>query len=142
MRWCDGHGRPVIMLLSDGQMSDYTGTKLMRTVLPPAKYLLADWEYDADLFRKSLINNFIYPCIPPRKSWKKQIEYEKTLYKQRHKIETMFGKIKDWRRIALRYDQYAYILFSTMQRSRSHLFFQFMSPEPRAPWPLWESQRG
>jgi len=31
-------------------------------------------------------------------------EYDKTLYKQRHKIENMFGKTKDWRRISLRYD--------------------------------------
>jgi len=39
---CDGHSRPVVMLLSEGHMSDYTGAKLMRNVLPSAKCLLAD----------------------------------------------------------------------------------------------------
>src|SRR5450759_3962220 len=39
---CDGHGRPLIMLLSEGQMSDYKGAALMLTALPKAKELLGD----------------------------------------------------------------------------------------------------
>jgi transposase len=30
--------------------------------------------------------------------------YDKTLYPQRHKVENMFAKPNDWRRIANRYD--------------------------------------
>jgi len=41
-------------------------------------------------------------------------EYDKTLYKQRHKIENMFGKIQDWRRIARRYDRRAHTFFSVL----------------------------
>ena len=51
---CDGHGRPLIMLLSEGQMSDYKGAALMLPVLPKAKDLLGDKGYDADWFRKAL----------------------------------------------------------------------------------------
>lgn len=40
--------------------------------------------------------------------------YDKELYKQRHKIENMFGKIKDWRRIAMRYDRCAETFFSAI----------------------------
>jgi len=63
---CDGHGRPVVMLLSEGQMSNYTGTKLMLNVLPSAKCFLVDQGYDADWFPKALIKKGVEPFIPPR----------------------------------------------------------------------------
>ena len=47
----DGDGRPLVMLLSEGQMSDYKGAALMLPALPKAKQLLADKGYDADWFR-------------------------------------------------------------------------------------------
>ena len=51
--------------------------------------------------RAALIAQDTTPCIPPRKNRKKQRRYSKTLYKQRHTIESMCGRIKDWRRIAM-----------------------------------------
>jgi hypothetical protein len=45
---CDGNGRPLVMLLSEGQMSDYKGAALMLPAMPEAKQLLADKGYDAD----------------------------------------------------------------------------------------------
>ena len=45
---CDGAGRPIVMLLSEGQMSDYKGAALMLPAIPRAKELLADKGYDAD----------------------------------------------------------------------------------------------
>ena len=41
------------------------------------------------------------------------IPYDAVLYKQRHKIENMFGRIKDWRRIHTRHDRCAHTYFST-----------------------------
>ena len=46
-------------------------------------------------------------CILGRKNRKQPIEYDQGLYKQRNLIERMFGKLKDWRRIAMRYDRCA-----------------------------------
>jgi len=43
-----------------------------------------------------------------------QINYDRTLYKQRHKVENMFGKLKDWRRVATRYDRCAHTFFSAI----------------------------
>ena len=111
---CDGEGRPLVMLLSEGQMSDYKGAALMLDVPPPAKHLLADRGYDADWFREALKDKGIEPCIPPKKNRKIQNHYDKALYKQRHKVENMFGKIKDWRRIATRYDRCAHTFFSAI----------------------------
>ncbi|MDP7426461.1 MAG: IS5 family transposase [Rhodospirillales bacterium] len=120
---CDGDGRPLVMLLSEGQMSDYKGAALMIDALPPAKHLLADRGYDADWFRSALRDKGIEPCIPPKKNRKIQINYDKTLYKQRHKVENMFGKLKDWRRIAMRYDRCAHTFFSAICIAAAVIFY-------------------
>jgi len=78
---------------------------MLMPALPAARELLADRGYDADWFRESLKAKGIVPCIPPKKNRKIQHDYDKDLYKQRHKIENMFGRLKDWRRIATRYDR-------------------------------------
>jgi len=120
---CDGTGRPVAMLLSEGQMSDYKGAALLVDALPKAKELLADRGYDADWFRAALIAKGITPCIPPKKNRKIQIEYDKTLYKQRHKVECMFGRLKDWRRIHTRYDRCAHTFFSAICIAATVIFY-------------------
>lgn len=102
------------MALTEGQTSDYKGAALLLPVLPKAKTLLADRGYDAGWFRAALMAKGITACIPPKKNRKIHIEYDKTLYKQRHKIENMFGKLKDWRRIAMRYDRCAHTFFSAI----------------------------
>jgi transposase len=111
------------MLLSEGQMSDYKGAALLLPSLPKASALLADRGYDADWFRAALIERGITPCIPSKKNRKVQIEYDKTLYKQRHKIENMFGKLKDWRRIAMRYDRCAHTFFSAICIAATVIFY-------------------
>ena len=63
---CDSKGRPLILLLSEGQMSDYKGAALMLAVLPKAKELLGDKGYDADWFRKALAERGITACIPSK----------------------------------------------------------------------------
>ena len=98
------------MLLTAGQVSDYKGAAELLKNLPVAKELLADRGYDANWFRKALFDKGITPCIPPKRNRKDDIDYDKNLYKQRHKIENMFGRIKDWRRIAMRYDRCAHDL--------------------------------
>lgn len=104
-------------------MSDYKGAALVLQSLPHAQELLADRGYDADWFRSALINKGIVPCIPPKKNRRVQIPYDKTLYKQRHKIENMFGRIKDWRRIAMRYDRCAHTFFSAICIAASVIFY-------------------
>jgi len=111
---CDGDGRPVLLFLTAGQVSDYTGARKLLDDFPTAKHLLADRGYDADWFRDGLREKGIAPCIPPKKNRKRRIPYDKTLYKQRHKVENMFGRLKDWRRISTRYDRCAHTFFSAI----------------------------
>ena len=95
-------------------MSDYKGAAVLLDSLPQTRELLADRGYDADWFRKALPSKGIAPCIPGRRNRKESVSYDKELYKQRHKIEIMFGRLKDWRRIATRYDRCAHTFFSAI----------------------------
>ena len=101
----DTSGRPVRLFITAGQVSDYTGAAALMNGLPEAEWLLADRGYDADWFRETLIDKGTKPCIPGRKSRKKTVKYDKRRYKRRNRIERMFGRLKDWRRISTRYDR-------------------------------------
>ena len=88
-------------------MSDYKGAALMLDALPKAKAMLGDRGYDADWFRGALTARGITPCIPSKANRKIAIPHDRALYRQRHRIENMFGRLKDWRRIHTRYDRCA-----------------------------------
>ncbi|QLL65650.1 transposase (plasmid) [Sinorhizobium mexicanum] len=65
----------------------------------------------------------ISPCIPPKRNRRQAIAYDAQLYKQRHRIENMFGGIKDWRRIATRYDRCAHTFFSAILIAATCCFY-------------------
>jgi len=95
-------------------MSDHKGARLMLAELPKAQALIGDRGYDSNWFRAALKARGIEPCIPPTRSRKAPLDYDKTLYRTRHKIENLFAKLKDWRRIATRYDRCAHTFFSAI----------------------------
>jgi transposase len=101
----DAAGRPLRMFLTAGQRSDYIGARALLDGLPPAEHLLADRGYDADWYREALEDKGITPCIPSHRGRKEAIPHDADLYRQRHKIENMFARLKDWRRISTRYDR-------------------------------------
>jgi len=119
----DGYGRPVALLLSEGQMSDHKGAALLLNSLPPARQMIADRGYDSAWYRQALATRGITPCIPPRKNRKKPEGYSKTLYKKRYKVECMFAKLKDWRRISTRYDRCAHTFFSAICLAATVIFY-------------------
>ena len=88
--------------MSEGQLSDHVGAKLIYPVMPAAKVLIGDKGYDSDEFRDALNARSIKACIPSRSNRTVPRSYSKSLYKQRHKVENMFAKLKDWRRVATR----------------------------------------
>ena len=116
------------MLLSEGQMSDFKGAALMIDDLPPAQVLLGDKGYDADWFRDALAGRGIEACIPSKSNRKTPIPHDETLYRQRHKIENMFGRIKDWRRIHTRYDRCAHTFMSAICIAATVGFVRPISP--------------
>jgi transposase len=111
------------MLLSEGQMSDHTGAKHLYPRLPSADTLIADKGYDSNEFRQALAARNIEACIPPKRNRKLQHPFDRQLYKTRHKIENMFGRLKDWRRISTRYDRCAHTFFSAICIAASFIFY-------------------
>lgn|SRR5690606_23874969 len=111
------------MLLSEGQMSDYKGAALMLDALPPAKAMLGDRGYDATWFRDALAARGITACIPSKINRKAPIPHDAALYRQRHKIENMFGRLKDWRRIHTRYDRCAHTFMSAIAIAATVIFW-------------------
>ena len=103
-----------MLLLTEGQMSDHKGAAMMLPALPSAQDLIADRGYDSNRFRTALRERGITSCIPSTRSRKIALPYDKSLYRQRHRIENMFGRLKDWRRVATRYDRCAHTFFSAI----------------------------
>jgi len=100
--------------------------------LPDTETPIADKGYDSDAFRDALAERGITPCIPPRAKRRLPATYSKTLYRQRHKVENMVVKLKDWRRISMRYDRCAHgLLQRNLHRRDGHLLARSMSPDPR-----------
>ncbi|MDE0877095.1 MAG: IS5 family transposase [Sphingomonas bacterium] len=103
---CDNQGLPVGFILTGGEASDYTAADdLMALPLPKPKGLLADKGYDSNGFRESLLMRGILPIIPPRSNRKLPEHPDYRRYKDRNRVERMFGKLKQQRRIATRYDK-------------------------------------
>jgi len=73
----------------------------------PTKRLLADKAYDADSLRDWLGKTRIKAVIPSSRARKKPYPLDRTAYKRRNVIERLFCRLKNWRRIATRYDRLA-----------------------------------
>jgi transposase len=113
----------LILLLTEGQVSDYRGAATVLPALPEADILIADRGYDSDGFRAALTARGIEPCIPGRTNRNLVIDYDAVRYKQRNRIERMFGRLKDWRRIAMRYDRCAHAFMSAICIAATVIFW-------------------
>ena len=71
------------------------------------KRLIADRGYDANSLRARLRDQGTIPVIPGRRNRKRPIQYDERRYRDRWRIEAMFCRLKDFRRIATRYDKLA-----------------------------------
>jgi transposase len=100
------------MLLSEGQMSDYKGAALMIDALPSAMAMLGDRGYEFDCFCTNLAGRGMIACILSKANRKMPIPHVTVLYRQRHRIENLFDKLKNWRRIHMRYDRCAHTFMS------------------------------
>ena len=112
---CDGQGRPLVLLLTEGQMNDGKGAALRLPTVPSARTMIADRGYGSDRFRAALRQRGIEPCVPSTESRERPLPYDRVLYRQRHCIEDSFGRLKDWRRVATRYDRCAHTFLSAIR---------------------------
>ena len=89
--------------ITPGQVSGYLGFDLvMAEILPRPSVLLADRGYDADSIRATMEARNVLPVIPMRKSRKKRVGVDRSLYRLRTLVERCFNKRKNARRVATR----------------------------------------
>ncbi|MGH8324616.1 MAG: transposase, partial [Steroidobacteraceae bacterium] len=91
-------------LLTGGNVHDVTiADTLFEDVV--GCYVVEDMGYDSDPHRRELAANNNIPVIPGRKNRKIPIEYDKKIYKLRKRIEMFFGKIKENKRVTMRFEK-------------------------------------
>lgn len=69
--------------------------------------LIADRGYDTNAVREAVNERGATPNIPPKSNRRFKPPFSRVLYRRRNAIERMFGRLKDFRRIATRYDKLA-----------------------------------
>ena len=96
-----------MLLLSPGNVNDIAMAPAWIAAAGPIKRLIADKAYDANSLRQLLAEQGAKAVIPSTLSRRQPIPYSKAIYRQRNLIERMFSRLKDFRRIATRYDKLA-----------------------------------
>jgi len=101
---CDALGMPVKFILTAGEASDF---KFALPLLEneQADYVIADKGYDSDDIIDRIKQMNATPVIPPRSSRIIQRYYDKYLYKDRNLIERLFNRLKQFRRLAMRFEK-------------------------------------
>lgn len=100
-------GRPVAFALTPGNVSDIPMAIPLLEGLPRPKRLIADKAYDAMSLRRWLKRRRIRAVIPSLATRTFPFPLDRKAYRRRNLIERMWGRLKNWRRIATRYDRLA-----------------------------------
>jgi transposase len=103
----DAFCRPIAFLLTGGQVADCVAADELLDQLVSADILHGDKGYDSDAVRRKIESKGAAPNIPPKVNRRWKSCFSPYLYRQRNAIERMFGRLKDFRRIATRYDRLA-----------------------------------
>jgi transposase len=94
-------------VLTGGEAHDCPVAERLIRRVPPAKRMLGDKGYDSAELRNDLKERGTKPVIPNRRCRKQPFSFNKRLYKARWLIENAINRMKDFRRIAMRYDKLA-----------------------------------
>jgi transposase len=104
MALVDGLGNLIDFCLLAGQRHDSQGVMPLLEGLRFGAFL-GDKAFDNDKLRAELQARGAEAVIPPRRNRKGAIDYDRDMYKWRHLVENFFARIKEFRRIATRYDK-------------------------------------
>ena len=97
----------MVLTVTAGNVSDITMAEALLAEIEGCRYVLADKGYDSDKLRTTIRAKGATPVIPGRVSRKRTVRFDKTRYKFRWMAEAVFCRLKDFRRVATRYDKLA-----------------------------------
>ena len=120
-------------MLTAGNVSDVSAAPALLDRAGRIKYLLGDKGYDADALRRALSEAGATPVIPGRRNRKRTIQYDKRRYRDRHLVENAFCRLKDFSRVATRYDKLAANFMAAVALATTVAFWLRLglSPKPR-----------
>ena len=98
---------PVRLLLSPGQAADMTAVPALLAGLPTPRIVLADRGYDSNAVLDLITRSGAVASIPSTSQRRIRRSVDPTIYRQRNLIERFFLKLKQFRRVATRYDKLA-----------------------------------
>jgi transposase len=102
----DSHGSPIDFEITVGQINDIKLTTKLIERTPQSSYTLADKGYDAEYFRRTIEEKKSKPLIPRKPNLVKvDNDFDKKIYRNRHKVENIFARLKHFRSIATRFDK-------------------------------------
>jgi len=93
-------------VLTPGQAHDTQGfAPLFRMLSDKIEALLADRGYDADTIREAIADAGVEAVIPAKVNRRNPAPHDARKYRLRNLVERLFNKLKNWRRVATRYDK-------------------------------------
>lgn len=113
----------MILLLSAGNTNDISLARTLVEAAGPAGKLIADRGYDADHLRRLLAERGTEAVIPSTTSRRAPIPYDAEAYKARNLVERMWCRLKDWRRVATRYDKLARNFLASAQIAATFIWW-------------------
>jgi len=94
----------VRLVLGPGHRGDVLyGADLLEGLKP--RRVIADLAYNAEHFHDTVLDLGAEPVIPSRPQRRRKHAFDKVMYKERNLVERFFGKLKQFRRVATRYDK-------------------------------------
>ena len=113
--WVDSHGRAISLSLAPGQQADVCVAQTSARPSLRGRITVADKGYDSDGFRKQLRYWGSRSCIPGRSNRLAPVVWHRGYYRQRHKVENLFQRLKRHRRIGTRYEKRELFFLSFVQ---------------------------
>ncbi len=98
-------GNPIGFTLTGAEQADISQAPALLDQAPSAGAVIADKGYDANAWVERLESQQIEAVIPPRSNRKSPRDYDRHRYKARNLVERFFNPLKQFRRIATRYEK-------------------------------------
>ena len=103
----DALGNPIAFTITGAEQADITQAHALLQKAPGTQAVTADKGYDSDALVSAIQNRGAQANIPPRSNRKTLRAYDQHRYKARHLIENLFARLKQFRRIATRFEKLA-----------------------------------
>ena len=105
---CASEADAVDIRITAGPVGDAPVGEALIDALDPCdgiRYAAMDKAYDSNTIRAKLDAKGITPVIPPKSNRLEIVVYDQERYKQRNNVERLFNKLKQFRRVATRYEK-------------------------------------